>query len=145
MRSDVGEKRASPRYPLHVPIRLRAPGHDEMRSRTGDLSAGGLCFESPEWLPEGTAVEVELPLGEQRMRLTGTLLPCRASAEGAWRIPVRFVEPSTRFRMKLAEQILRIHELQRELSDLRGEHVTTEEAAAEWVRVYAREFAELYE
>jgi c-di-GMP-binding flagellar brake protein YcgR len=145
MRSDVGERRASPRYPLHVPIRLRTAGHGEIRSRSGDLSAGGLCFESPEWLAEGTEVEVELPLEDQRIQLVGTLLSCRASAEGAWRVPVRFVEPSTRFRMKLAEQILRIHELQRELSELRGEHVTTEEAATEWVNAYAREFAELYE
>jgi hypothetical protein len=145
MRSDVGESRASPRYPIHVPIRLRTAGRDEVRSRTGDLSAGGLCFESSEWLPEGISVEVELPLEDQRIHLNGTLLPCRASAPGAWRVPVRFVEPSTLFRMKLAEQILRIHELQRELSELRGEHVTTEEAAAEWVRLYARDFAELYE
>ena len=145
MLSDVRESRASPRYPIHVPIRLTTAGRDEVRSRTGDLSAGGLRFESPEWLPEGTSVGVELPLGDRRIHLKGTLLPCRVSAKGGWTVPVRFVDPSTLFRMKLAEQIRRIYELQCELSERRGEHVTTEEAAAEWVGVYARDFAELYE
>jgi hypothetical protein len=44
----------------------------------------------------------------------------------------------------MAEQILRVRELRRELSRERGAEVSDEEAAREWVDRYAAEFAEVY-
>jgi hypothetical protein len=46
--------------------------------------------------------------------------------------------------MKLAEQMLRIAELQKEMSRERGEQVTNREAAEAWVERYAEQFAKGY-
>jgi hypothetical protein len=119
-------------------------GAVDSRSRTADLSEGGLSFESPEPLAAGAAVEVAFPLEAERFALTGTVANCAATG-GGYRVGLAFLEPPQTFRRKLAEQILRIQELRRELGRIRGEDVSAEEAAREWIEYYAEKFAELYD
>jgi len=138
------ERRRYVRHPIHFPIAIRRGGGDEdTRSHIGNLSEGGLCFDSPlSWTPEST-LEVSFPVGDRLFTLQATVVRCVAS-DDKYLVGVAFLEPQTSFRMKLAEQVLRIEELRRDLSRERGEEVSNEEAARLWVDDYARDFAELY-
>ena len=145
MPSAMGERRASPRYPIPVPVRFRLDGgRFEARSHVADLSAGGLSFRSVQEIPEGSELEVAFPFEDTRFVLRGSVVRCLC--EGSeYRVGICFLQPEERFRVRLAEQVLRIHELRRELSLQREEEVSTEEAARDWIEYYAREFAELYD
>ena len=144
MRDDVRERRASPRVPIPVPVRYRVSGSEhELRSEIADLSAGGLSFASDEPLDPGTLLEVTFPLETARFVLEATVVQVTAEREDVFLIGVRFLAPDERFRARLAEQVLRINERRRELSLVRNEEVTTEEAARHWIERYAREFADL--
>ena len=140
------ERRRYARHPIRVPTRvLPRGGVPEFQSRVANLSEGGLCFESPEPLPLETTVDISLPIADQRFTVVGTVVRSVSSETGDTHvIGVAFVHPAMSFRMKIAEQVLRIQELRRELSRELGREVPSEEAADRWVADYAKDFAELY-
>jgi hypothetical protein len=138
------DRRRYVRYPIRVPITVRAEAvAPEIRSEVADLSQGGLSFTSPRPLPEGSTFEVVLPVEDEAFILTGSVARCVPEEADRFRIGVAFVDPQASFSMKLAEQMLRIQELRRELENARGRAVPVEEAARLWVSQYAEEFAEM--
>jgi hypothetical protein len=139
------EQRRYARHPIRVPTHVRPRGgQPEFQSRVANLSEGGLCFDSPEPLPPETTVDISLPIADERFTVVGTVVRSIPSETGAHVIGVAFVHPAMSFRMKIAEQVLRIQELRRELSRELGREVSNEEAADRWVADYAKDFAELY-
>jgi hypothetical protein len=139
------EQRRYLRHPIQVPLAVRPKDGPRFLSRVGDLSEGGVSFTAGGPLPVGTAIEVELPVHHSRFVLTGTVVACvELPAVGIWRVGLSFVEPEMSFKLKLAEQVLRIDELQLELAQERGAEVTRAEAAQVWVERYAETFADLY-
>lgn len=140
-----GEQRRYQRHPIRVPVAVRPKGSPEFLSRVGDLSEGGVSFASSIPLPVGTPIEIELDVHHTRFTLTGTVVTCLELQEDhAFRIGLSFETPAMAFKLKLAEQVLRIEELQRELTLERGAEVTRAEAAEVWVRRYAAAFARFY-
>ena len=146
MAAGKDERRRFARHPIQVPLRFRlVQGESEVRAHVGDLGNGGLSFESESPLPLGTALEVTFPVEDQQFHFAGSVAHCHAEPDGErFRIGIVFGSPTLAFQMKLAEQVMRIEDLRRELSRLRGVSVSSEEAAREWVEHYAEEFAELY-
>jgi c-di-GMP-binding flagellar brake protein YcgR len=140
------ERRQYVRQPIRVPVEVRPRGDTpDFVSRVADLSEGGLAFVSSQPIPTDAVLEVSLPVGDQRFTVVATVVRClNAEGEDSYRIGVAFLHPAMAFRMKIAEQILRIHELRRSLSVELGREVSIEEAATQWVENYAKEFAELY-
>ena len=136
------QRRRYVRHPIRVPLVVRYGGTD-LRTRSGDLSEGGLSFQAINELVHGTQVEVELPVNHTRFKLIGTVAACVRAGEG-FRVGLSFVETGLMFKMKLAEQVLRIEELRLALSKERGHEVDKAEAAAIWVEKYASTFADLY-
>ncbi|MBK7860620.1 MAG: PilZ domain-containing protein [Archangiaceae bacterium] len=132
------------RHPIRVPLAVRTQGAaNPLLSRAGDISEGGVSFGSPVALALGVTVDIEIPVHHSRFKLTGTVTSCTALGDGTFRVGLSFVEPGTAFKMKLAEQVLRIEELRETLSAQRGQAVTTREAAQVWVEQYAKSFGDL--
>ena len=136
------DRRRYVRHPIRVPMSVRREGQ-QFRSRAGDISEGGVSFDSGTPLAVGSTVEVQLPVHHTRFTLAGTVASCVA-LEGGFRVGVSFVETGVQFKMKLAEQVLRIDELRLSLTQERGVEVTTREAAQVWVEQYASTFADLF-
>lgn len=138
------EQRRYVRHPIRVPLVVRPKdGSPAFLSRVGDLSEGGVSFGSPRPLPTGARLEVVLPVHHTRFALTGTVVSSVPLPE-LFRIGLSFQEPAMAFKLKLAEQALRIEELRAELSRARGAEVTRAEAAELWVARYAETFAAVF-
>jgi len=140
------ERRRYARHPIRVPMQVRPRGGTpEFQSCVANLSETGLCFESPTSLALDMVVEISLPIADERFTVVGTVVRSHTDETGTLHVvAVAFVHPAMSFRMKIAEQILRIQELRRELARELGREVSSEEAAARWVADYAKDFAELY-
>src|SRR4051812_27474280 len=131
------ERRQYVRHHIRVPLQVRLnDGSPEFVSRTGDLSEAGLSFLSPRPLEKGTLLEIDIPVSVRRFKMPGMVRGC-SEVEGGFRIGLSFEETGSLFRMKLAEQVLRIAELQKEMARERGEEVTYTEAAEAWVEKFA--------
>ncbi|MGH7859965.1 MAG: PilZ domain-containing protein [Candidatus Binatia bacterium] len=147
MKPGGAERRSFPRHAIPLPLRFRVSERkDEWRSRMVDLSEGGLSFPSPYWLAEGTLVNLAFPLHGERFTLTAAVAWCRETERGqSFRIGLYFVRPSMGFRLRLEEEISAVRELRKELHLARGEEVSLEEAAREWVEYCAGKHPHLYE
>jgi len=118
----------------------------DFKSRTGDLSEGGLSFLLQEEVPEGTELDLTIPLEGHRFRMVGNVAYCRREAsEDFFRIGIAFQNPDMAFRAKLAEEILRIEEFRKDLSKRLGKELTQEEAARRWIQKYAERFSAIYQ
>jgi hypothetical protein len=140
------ERRRYVRHPIRVPLAVRPRGSTQaFFSRVADLSEGGLSFGAPLPVELGTILDIELPVHHSRFKLTGTVASCMTTADGSFRVGLSFGETDVSFKMKLAEQVLRIEELRATLSRERGTEVSTQEASELWVEQFASSFADLYE
>jgi c-di-GMP-binding flagellar brake protein YcgR len=54
----VKERRGSPRADIAIAVRTTPPGKPEEKIRTVNLSATGVCYESPRWIEPLTRLEL---------------------------------------------------------------------------------------
>lgn len=137
------EKRKFFRHPIKVPIQLtQVENKPSVNSRAEDLSQGGLAFFWPEPIPEGTHLELGIPVEKQLFKVEGHVTHSQKDIHtGLFRTGVCFENSLSAFRAKLAEEILRIREYCEKMSLLRGRQITEEEAAQLWVDRHAADFA----
>lgn len=140
------ERRKFLRCPLKIPIQLQLPkDRVPIHSRTGDLSEGGLHFYFVRQLARGTIFQVKIPVAGRLFQIAGEVVySLRDEVTGLFRTGLLFKEPASAFRVKIAEEILRIQKFREELSRKAGFAVSEEEAAQEWIKKYSKEFAEVY-
>ena len=140
------ERRRSLRHPIKVRVRLQLTGDPAVtRSQTGDLSEGGLHFFWVRSLAKGMPLRVTVPVLNQAFKMTGKVIySVRDTVTGLFRTGISFIETSSAFRMKLAEEILRIQKFRDEISEKQGHMVSEDEAALAWIQKYSKEFSRIY-
>lgn len=140
------ERRQFPRHPLQVPIQVRIAGDPiPVKSQTGDLSEGGLYFYWTRGLSKGTGVSVAIPVLTRVFEMTGEVAYSSPDLETRlYRTGVSFTQPTSAFRAKLAEEILRIRQFREKASEAAGRLISEEEAARKWIKKYAEKFSEIY-
>lgn len=140
------EKRRFFRHPLNVPVKFHElTTHFFDRTSSVDLSEGGICFLSNRFLSLGTYLSVSIPVSDQVFEIQGRVAYCnKVSIQESFRVGVAFQDTSNAFRAKLAEQMLKIKEFQREISNSSGEEISEEEAARKWIEKHAKHFAYLF-
>lgn len=140
------ERRQSLRHPLQVPIQIRIAGDSlPVKSQTGDLSEGGLHFYWTRELSKGTGVSVAIPVLTRVFEMTGEVAYSSPDLETRlYRTGVSFTQPTSAFRAKLAEEILRIRQFREKASEAAGRLISEEEAARKWIKKYAEKFSEIY-
>ena len=140
------ERRRSLRHPIKVRLRLQLTGDRAVtRSQTGDLSEGGLHFFWVRALAKGTSLRVTVPVLKQAFKMTGKVVySVRDTITGLFRTGISFIETSSAFRMKLAEEILRIQKFRDEISEKQGYMISEEEAALTWIQKYSKDFSKIY-
>ncbi len=72
MDSPQRQERREFRYPLHLPVLVRMPHRKEMRTRSENISLGGILLSSAFVIPEGSIVDVTV--GVEHLPDPGILL-----------------------------------------------------------------------
>lgn len=140
------ERRSAARHGIPVPLRFQSPEGEARSSVVLDLSDSGLSFRAPEPLAPGMLVSFRFPLEGEEYRLTGAVAWCGPEpAPDGYRVGAYFLRPPMGFRLRLAQEAELIRDLRKELTLIRGEEVTHEEAAREWLGFVAGKFPDLYE
>ncbi|MEI7751358.1 MAG: PilZ domain-containing protein [Candidatus Omnitrophota bacterium] len=137
------EKRKFFRHPIKVPIQLtRVEDHSALNGRAEDLSQGGLAFFWPELIPEGTHLQLSIPVEKQLFNMKAHVTHSQKDADtGLFKTGVCFEDSVSSFRAKLAEEIIQIRQYREKMSLLRGKQFSEEEAAKIWIDRNAENFA----
>lgn len=128
------------RHPSDIPIEYRITRSESGRQNfLKDICPGGLCFQTHDALTRGCVIQIIIRVREPPFETTGTIVWCRRN-NGHYYVGVQFADENTKFSVRMVEQICQIHHYQQEVLEKEGRSLSGEEAAAEWVAKYARNF-----
>ena len=139
------EKRRFYRHPIGVPISLSATKEKRGgRSKSLDVSLGGLSFLWPRKLPKGALVGVNIAVKDKLFEIPSTVAYTQENRKsGKYRTGVCFTDYPSAFMARLAEEMLEILQYRKDLSQELGREIPEEEAASEWIKKYAAKFPSL--
>ncbi|VUD68239.1 hypothetical protein TDB9533_04057 [Thalassocella blandensis] len=128
------------RHPSDIPIAFSMGQISEHSSeKLKDVSRGGLCFSSDSPLQIGSPIHIEIPVQEKPFEADGTVAWCRSEG-GSYAVGVEFSDTSTRFSVRMIEQICHIEHYKTQVAQEEGRFLSSEEAAKEWVEKFAADF-----
>ena len=128
------------RHPVDIPINYKLSdivAHN--KNYLKNISIGGLCFRAARYLDTGTVLSIQIPLTHPEFRGKGRVNWCRPS-NGHYDVGVEFLDENTQFRARMIEQVCYIEHYKREVQRNEGRRLSSEEAAIEWIRKYAKDF-----
>ncbi len=130
------EKRKHLRHPIHTPIRFSIDREKSAKTiESRDLSLGGLSFLYAQRLSRGNVIQFGIPVKQKMFEVTGRVVYSKEDRKtGRFRTGISFVDASSTFTAKLAEEALEILEYQKKISKERGLSVSEEEAAGLWIQ-----------
>ena len=129
------------RHPADIPISYKLNdivAHKEEYLK--NISVGGLCFRASRYLDAGTLISIQIPLTRPEFQGQGRVNWCRPN-NGYYDVGVEFLDENTQFRARMIEQVCYIEHYKREVQRSEGRRLSSEEAAIEWIRKYAKEFS----
>lgn len=141
------ERRRFIRHPICYPLEFEyAPRRILERSRTVDVSEGGLLFLSRRQLQAGKTIILKLPLQNKLFKVRAKVVHVNQDKENPklYNVGVSFYRHSDAFEVKLVEQIYLMDEYRALRSLQLGRDITFKEASLEWVKKYAKKFDEMF-
>jgi len=140
------ERRRFIRHLLVSPLEYQVEENGRFEpSQTIDVGEGGLLFLGKTEVPQGSVINIQMPLYEKTFRIKAQVVHVTKDGEtGLYRIGVAFTNYSDAFKVKLIEQIYLIEEYRVLRSLQLGRDVSLQEASADWIQRYSERFKKLY-
>lgn len=129
------------RHPTDIPIDVnisKRNGH----ANIVNLSIGGICCRCSDYLPEGTLIDISIPLVNPVYNGQGTVCWCRECSPSGFEVGVTFSDSAEAFRSRMVEQVCQIEHYKNYMLETEGRSLSSEEAAQEWIESYAADFAQ---
>ena len=128
------------RHPTDIPLEVSISGVEELgSSRLRNISEGGLCFRSDTNLALGTRVHVLIPVQDPPFEADGVVVWSHFQ-RGYYQVGVEFDEQTTKFALRMVEQVCHIEQYRKEVLETEGRYLSQEKATVEWIARYASKF-----
>ena len=139
--TDTNQSRGFIRHPTDIPISwslgdIVPPGGEHLRN----ISEGGLAFISHHDIAVGASIDIHIPVVRPEVSIKGEVVWCGPTDDGCFEIGVRFIDAGQRFQMRMVEQVCHIEQYKKELFENEGRSLTSEQAAMEWIKRFAKDF-----
>ncbi|MFC1549147.1 PilZ domain-containing protein [Candidatus Omnitrophota bacterium] len=140
------DRRRFIRHLLVNPLEFKVQDSEQFeKTKTVDVSEGGLLFLSKKKVESGMFIQLQMPLYDKVFMIKAKVVHSEPDEDsGLQRVGVAFVSYADAFKVKLIEQIYLIEEY-RVLRSLQiGKDMTLQEASKEWIKRYSERFEKLY-
>ncbi len=127
------------RHPSAIPIDVQVNEQPSDRSPLRNVSQGGLSFFSKTALGRNSRITLTIPVPAQPFSCEARVVWCRQNDDG-FEIGVKFDDESTEYAIRMVEQICHIEQYRRDILAEEGRHLSSQQAAEEWIRYNAAEF-----
>ena len=136
-------KRLFMRHPTSVPIEVLHLEKDvAIKKSLKNISLGGLAFTCDKHWDVGSLIQIRIPFVIPPFEVTGKVAWCQPQKDDYFDVGVEFMELHDAFRVRMVEQACQIEDYKKRL-ERQGRKISIEEAAMEWIRLYAAEFPPL--
>ncbi len=107
-----------------------------------EIGPTGLVFASRLALNSGAAIELHVPIALPALETDGRVVWCRPEQDH-FIVCVEFSRRIDRFRARMIWQVYRIEHYRKTVQEREGRELTRQEAAVEWIKLYAPDFPKL--
>jgi Tfp pilus assembly protein PilZ len=142
--TEMMQKRESIRHPADIPLSWTL-GDVVVRDTEylRNISVGGLAFSSTTRLAVGADIDIAIPIRKPELHIRGIVVWCTDKEDGTFDVGVQFKDAEAKFRMRMVEQVCHIEHFKKEVLRTEGRTLTSEQAAMEWIRRFAKDFPSL--
>lgn len=140
------ERRQYISHPSNIPITystLTGAQRTHEKHLLHNISLGGLCFETHEYLERGISVMIRIALVQTIFEENAIVVWSR-KVNDHYEVGVQFQDKDSRFRARIVEQVCHIEQYKRNVFVEEGRNLSGEEAAREWITKYAARFPAEY-
>lgn len=131
------------RHPSSIPIELAVERTAGRRSpELRNISNGGFACAVAEPIEVGSAIQLRIPLIWPEYRGCGVVVWCRPEPP-CYEVGIEFGSQDA-FKTKMVEQLCQIEHYRQQVLNDEGRELNSEQAAGEWIALYASEFSELF-
>ena len=128
------------RHPTDMPIKYDI-GDVAVNKKEylNNISHGGLSFRSNIYIEPGSVIDIRIPIRKPVFKAKGIVVWCRKN-DGYYEVGVEFEEGKTEYGVRMVEQVCYIEHYKKEIWEKEGRKLSGTEAAAEWIKKYAKDF-----
>jgi len=130
------------RHPLEIPIKMAAISDCASDCVLKNVSEAGLCIQYPTKFNKGDKVNICIPLSEPSITVEAIVCWCR-QVQGQFEVGVYFISTEDAFTARMIEQMCHIESYRQAQEKETGMPFSPEEAAKEWIGMYASTFPKL--
>lgn len=131
------------RHPSDIPIDFTvleatmpgSIGHQPLLN----VSRGGLSFYCDLPMRVGAQIQLRIPIADPAFEAEGTVVWCEPES-ARFIVGVAFSDHVVRYALRMVEQVCHIEHYRSAVASAEGRHISSEEAAEEWVSLYAKDF-----
>lgn len=128
------------RHTVDVPLEVERVGEPEALTEQGvNVSHGGLAFLSTQCPSVGEVLRLRIPTVDPPFEGRARVAWCRPEGE-RFLVGVQFLDATAAFQSRMVQQVCSIENYRKELREREGRLLTTQDAAAEWIALYAGRF-----
>ena len=141
------ERRHFIRHPICYPLEFEhASNKMGEKTKTLNVSEGGLLFLSKHPLKESEIIILKMPVQDKVFRVKAKVMHVTKDSENKdlFNVGVSFYRYSDAFKVKLVEQLYLIDEYRMLRSLQLGHELSMQKASEEWIKRYSKRFARLY-
>jgi len=140
------EKRRFFRHPISLPVEWKkSKAGSRSRTKTINVSFGGLLFLSRTKIADGTEIIVSLPFKDRIFKINGLVARCeKDSTSRLYNVGIQFSKVTDAFKVKLVEQLHLIEEYRCLRSIQLNREIGLREASEEWIKRYSEQFRKQY-
>ncbi len=139
---EENDKRLFMRHPTSVPIEVLYLEEDVAKKKSlKNISLGGLAFTCDSYWEKDEVIKIRIPFVTPPFEVTGKVAWCKPQ-NSHFDVGVEFMELHDAFRVRMVEQACQIEDYKKRLEG-QGRKISIEEAAMEWIGLYAAEFPPL--
>lgn len=131
------------RHPSSIPIELAVTRNAGCRApELRNIGNGGFSCAVDEPIAVGSAVHLRIPVIWPDYRGCGVVVWCR-SVPPRYEVGIEFGVQDL-FKTKMVEQLCQIEHYRQQVLNDEGRDLNSEQAAREWIALYAKEFSESF-
>ena len=119
-----------------MPLNIESSQNGSQSQKLQNVSAGGLCFSSDYYLPQGVSIKINIPYLESPFVENCTVSWCHKT-DDQYYVGVSFNNYQTVSRMRLIEQLCYIEDYRKEIFNNEKRELTAQEASQEWFEKFA--------
>ena len=106
-----------------------------------NIGEGELCISVSDNIEPGSVISIHISVCTPAFEAKGIVVWC-CKTNGKYELGVKFADAATEFMVRMIEQVCHIKQYKKEILEKEGRTLSDEEAAAEWIEKYAKDFPE---